>query len=184
MTHQFGRNRARAWGTARARASLQVSLRLATADLRQASNCPPPGSTLTHCCRRWALHSLSDRRTSANLASVTRHGNETSRMCSLMQARRLPFPGGIPVHRVLRSATQCPTANLSCAVAFDGHNNKMAPIIRAVFTTEGPPTRSRSVGEFIGRLPKKIIWTQSSKVSVDPNQLSSGIRRIVEIVRY
>ena len=85
---------ARARRTARARASLQVSLRLATADLRQAPNFPPPRSTLAHCCRRWALHSsLSDLRTSANLASVTRHGNETSRMCSLMQARSLLFPG-------------------------------------------------------------------------------------------
>jgi hypothetical protein len=36
--------------------------------------------------------------------------------------------------------TQCPTANLSCAVAFDGHNINMAPIIKMIFTTEGPPT--------------------------------------------
>ena len=129
--------------TARARASLQVSLRLATADLRQAANCPPSRWTLAHCCRRWALQSLRNPRTSANLASVTRHGNETSRMCSLMQARRLLFPGGIPGHSFLRSATQCPTANLSCAVAFDDHNIKIAPIIRMIFTTEGPPNAGR-----------------------------------------
>jgi hypothetical protein len=61
-------------------------------------------------------------------------------MCSLMQARSLLFPGVIPGHSLLRSATQCPTANLSCAVAFDDHNIKMAPIIRMIFTTEGPPT--------------------------------------------
>ena len=60
-------------------------------------------------------------------------------MCSLMQARRALFPGGIPGHRFLRSATQCAT-NLSCAVAFDDHNIKMVPIIRMIFTTEGPPT--------------------------------------------
>jgi len=128
----------RARRTARARASLQVSLRVATADLRQAPNCPPRRSTPAHCCRRWSLHSLRDLRTSANLASVTRHGSETSRMRSLMQARRALFPGGIPGHSFLRSATQCPTANLSCAVASDDHNIKMVPIIRMIFTTEGP----------------------------------------------
>jgi hypothetical protein len=82
---------------------------------------------------------LSDPRTSANLASVTRHGNETSRMCSLMQVRRLLFPGGIPGHSFLRSATQCPTANLSCAVAFDDHTIKKAPIIRTILAMEGLP---------------------------------------------
>src|SRR5262249_53308297 len=126
--------------TARARASLQVSLRLATADRRQARNRPPTCSTPAHCCRRWALHSSpSDRRTSANLASVFRYGNETSRMCSLMQARSLLFPGETPGHSLLRSATQCPTANLSCAVAFDDQTIKKAPIIRMIFTTEGSP---------------------------------------------
>ena len=127
----------RARRTARARASLQVSLRVATAVLRQAPNCPPPRSTPAHCCRRWSLHSLRDLRTSANLASVTRHGSETSRMRSLMQARRALFPGGIPGHSSLRSAAQCPIANLSCAVAFDDHNIKMVLIIRMHFTTEG-----------------------------------------------
>ena len=141
---------ARARRTARARASLQASLRLATADLRQAPSSPPRRSTVPHSCRRWPLHSsLSDLRTSANLASVTRHGNETSRMCSLMQARRLLFPGGVPGHSFLRSATQCPTANLSCAVAFDDHNIKMAPIIRMIFTTEGPPT-AENIRQLIG----------------------------------
>jgi hypothetical protein len=53
-----------------------------------------------------------------------------------MQARRLLFPGGIPGHRFLRSAAQRPTANLSCAVAFDAHNIKMAAIIGMIFTTE------------------------------------------------
>jgi hypothetical protein len=51
----------------------------------------------------------------------------------------LLFPGGIPGHSFLRSATQCPTANLSCAVAFADHNIKMAPIIRMIFTTVLPP---------------------------------------------
>jgi hypothetical protein len=37
----------------------------------------------------------------------------------------------------LKAATQYPTANLPCAVAFDGHNIKMAPIIRMIFTMEG-----------------------------------------------
>jgi hypothetical protein len=55
-------------------------------------------------------------------------------MCSLMQARRLLFPGGIPGHRFLRSAVQRPTANLSCAVAFDAHNINMAAIIKMIFT--------------------------------------------------
>jgi hypothetical protein len=125
--------------TARERASLQVSLRPSTADLRQAANCPPPRLTLAHCCRRWAPHSFRNRRTSANLASVTRHGNETSRMCSLMQARRRSFPGGTPGHSFLRSASQCPIANLPCAVALDDHNIKMAPIMRMIFIMEGPP---------------------------------------------
>src|SRR6516162_1958654 len=40
----------RARRTARARASLQGSLKLATADVRQAPNRPPPRSTLPHCC--------------------------------------------------------------------------------------------------------------------------------------
>jgi hypothetical protein len=39
-----------------------------------------------------------------------------------MQARRRSFPGGTPGHSFLRSATQCPTANLSCAVALDDDN--------------------------------------------------------------
>ena len=141
----------RARRTARARASLQVSLRVATADLRQAPNCPPPRSTPAHCCRRWSLHSLRDLRTSANLASVTRHGSETSRMRSLMQARRALFPGGIPGHSFLRSAAQCPTANFSCAVAFDDHNIKMVPIIRMIFITkEGPPAALCGNEELIG----------------------------------
>src|SRR5262249_34581619 len=63
-------HRRRARRTARARAYLQTSLRLATADRRQVPNCLR--STLAHCCRRWALHSLRRPRTSANLASVTR----------------------------------------------------------------------------------------------------------------
>ena len=66
-----------------------------------------------------------------------------------MQARRLLFPGGTPGHSFLRSATQCPTANLSCAVAFDDHNIKMAPIIRMIFTTEGPPT-AENIRQLIG----------------------------------
>jgi hypothetical protein len=61
-------------------------------------------------------------------------------MCSLMQVRRLSFPGGIPGHSLLRSAPQCPTLRCwtvwSCAVAFDDPNIKMAPIIRMIFTTE------------------------------------------------
>jgi hypothetical protein len=60
-------------------------------------------------------------------------------MCSLMQARSLLFPGETPGHSLLRSATQCPTANLSCAVAFDDHTIKMAPIIRTIFAMEGLP---------------------------------------------
>jgi hypothetical protein len=128
-------HRERARRTARASSSLQVSLRLATADFRQAPNCPPPRSTPSHSCRRWARHVLSYPATSANLASVTRHENETSRMCSLMHARRRSFPGGTPGHSLLRSATQCPTANLCCAVAFDDHNIKMVPTIRMIFAT-------------------------------------------------
>ena len=62
-------------------------------------------------------------------------------MCSFMQVRKLLIPGATPGHSFLKSATQCPTANLSCAVAFDDHNIKMAPIIRMIFTTEGPPHR-------------------------------------------
>ena len=130
-------HRERKRGVARARASLQVSLRLATADFKQAPNCPPPRSTLAHCCRRWALHSLLDPRTSANLASLTKHGNETSLMCSLMQFRRLPCPGGIPRHSFSRSAAQDPpSAKRSCAVAFDDHNIKMTAILRMIFTTK------------------------------------------------
>src|SRR5262245_21220056 len=71
-------HRVRARGIARVRASLQVSLRLAIADFRQAPNCPPLRSTLAHCFRMWALHSLRNPRTSANLASLTKHGSETS----------------------------------------------------------------------------------------------------------
>jgi hypothetical protein len=85
---------------------------------------------------------LSDPRTSANLAIVNRHGDDTSRMCSLMQARRLLFPDGVPGHKLLRSATQDPTANLACAVAFDAHNIKMAAIIRMIFTKALLPTLS------------------------------------------
>ena len=47
-----------------------------------------------------------------------------------MQARRRSFPGGTPGHSVLRSVKQCPIANLPCAVAFDDHNIKIAPMIR------------------------------------------------------
>ena len=75
-------------------------------------------------------------------------------MCSLMQARRLLFPGGIPGHRLLRSAVQRPTANLSCAVAFDAHNINMAAIIRMIFTTEGTPTH---VDMFNGSWPNMIM---------------------------
>jgi len=57
-------------------------------------------------------------------------------MCSLMQSRSALFPGGTPGQNFLRSATQCPTANLSCAVAFDDHNIKITPTIRMTFTTE------------------------------------------------
>ena len=52
-------------------------------------------------------------------------------MCSLIQVRRLLFPGWIPGHRFLRSAAH---ANLSCAVAFDAHKIKTAAIIRMIFT--------------------------------------------------
>jgi hypothetical protein len=34
---------------------------------------------------------------------------------------------------------QCPNANLFCAVAFDDHNIKIAPMMRMIFTIEGPP---------------------------------------------
>jgi hypothetical protein len=135
----------RARRTARARASLQVSLRPSTADFRQASNSPPSRLTLAHCCRRWALQSLRNLRTSANLASVTRHGSETSRMCSLMQVRRLFLPGGIPGHSFWRSALHLPPTTLSCAVASDDHNIKIAPIIKVILTTEGPPTGQRKL---------------------------------------
>jgi hypothetical protein len=57
-----------------------------------------------------------------------------------MQARRLLIPGGTFGHRLLTSATQDPIAHLCCAVAFDDDNIKMAPIIRMIFTTKGPPT--------------------------------------------
>ena len=136
--------RERARGAARAREVLQVSLSLAKADFRQAPNFPPPRSTFAHCCRMEAPHFLSaPPRASANLASLTKHGSETSLMCSLMQSRSLPCPGGIPGHSFSRSATQDPpSANFSCAVAFDDHNIKMAPIIKMIFITEGPPTRA------------------------------------------
>jgi hypothetical protein len=65
-----------------------------------------------------------------------------------MQARSLLFPGTMPGHSLFRSATQCPAANRSCAVAFDDHNIKMAPIIKMIFTTEGPPGRGSD--ELIG----------------------------------
>jgi hypothetical protein len=57
-------------------------------------------------------------------------------MCSLMHSRSALFPGGTPGQSFLRSATQCPTANLSRAVAFDDHNIKMEPTIRMILTTE------------------------------------------------
>src|SRR5215469_12659930 len=47
--------------TARARASLQVSLRLATADRRQARNRPPTCSTPAHCCRRVGAALFAER---------------------------------------------------------------------------------------------------------------------------
>ena len=131
--------------TARARASLQLSLRLTTADLRQAPNCPPPRSTFPHCYRRWAVHSpLSVLRTSANLASATRHGYETSGCAPSCTLGACCLPGQTPGQSFPRSATQCPTLHrrsVSCAVAFDDHNIKTAPIIRMIFTTEGPHTR-------------------------------------------
>jgi len=70
-----------------------------------------------------------------------------------MQARSLLFPGETPGHSLLRSATQCPTANLSCAVAFDDQTIKKAPIIKMIFTIEGPPHRHSLISgdeEFIG----------------------------------
>jgi len=127
--------------TARARASLQLSLRLAIADLRQAPNFPPPRSTFAHCCRMWAPQSSRNWRSSANLASLTRHGDETSRMCSLRQFRRRSFPGWIPEQNFLRSGTQGAPDNLCCAVAFDDHNMKRMPIIKTIFTMEGPLPR-------------------------------------------
>jgi len=57
-------------------------------------------------------------------------------MCSLMQSRSALFPGGTPGQNFLRSATQCPTANLSRAVAIDDHNIKMVPTVRMIFSTE------------------------------------------------
>jgi hypothetical protein len=52
----------------------------------------------------------------------------------------LLIPGGTFGHRLLTSATQDPIAHLCCAIADDDHNIKMAPIIRMIFATEGPPT--------------------------------------------
>jgi hypothetical protein len=42
---------------------------------------------------------------------------------------------------------QCPTANLSCAVAFDDHTIKMAPIIRMILTTEASHRRYLKSGK-------------------------------------
>jgi hypothetical protein len=71
-----------------------------------------------------------------------------------MQARSLLFPGTTPGHSFLRSATQCPTlhcrSDSSCAVAFDDHNIKTAPIIRTIFTTKGPPNAASGGEKLIG----------------------------------
>ena len=153
---------------------MQASLRLATAELRQAPNCGPR-STLAHSCRRWVLHSLSDLRTSANFARVTRHGNETSRMCSLMQARRLLFPGGIPGHSFLRSATQCPIAKLSCAIALDDHNIKIVPIIKMIFTTVVPSISI--VGNLSARTYQRRASLGLSQIKLTTAQISMPLVR-------
>ena len=76
-------------------------------------------------------------------------------MCSLMQM----FPRGIPPpgHSFLKSATQCLIANFSCAVAFDDHNIKMAPIIRMIFTTKVLPLGTAAIGT------RRGSWTPTRK---------------------
>src|SRR3974390_645696 len=88
-------------------------------------------------------------------------------MCSLMQARRALFPGGIPGQSFLSSAAQCPTANLSCAIAFDDQNIKMAQSIGMTFSTEGS-----SVVEY----PAAKNLSASRRFEIEPNQMSGSPR--------
>src|SRR5262249_3068023 len=88
-------------------------------------------ASAAQCCGRWALHSLSNPRASALLTT--------------------------PGHSFLKSATQCLIANLSCAVAFDDHNIKMAPIIRMIFTTKVLPLSTAAIGT------RRGSWTPTRK---------------------
>jgi hypothetical protein len=92
-------------------------------------------------------------------------------MRSLMQARRLLFPGGTPGQSFLRSATQCPTASLCCADAFDDHNIKMAPITSMMFRTEGPPTGTAAIGT---RRTSRHADTQASLTKIKLMQARAG----------
>ena len=65
----------RAPGTARTIASLQLSLRVSTAVLRQASRRPSPIWTFAHC---WLTCALQVESTSRSLARESRHASETS----------------------------------------------------------------------------------------------------------
>ena len=126
----------RATGIARLKALLHASLSLATADLRQASRRPSPGSTLAHSWLRRALHVLS---TAVSRASDNRHASESSLMCARKHARRLSRPGLIPLHSFNSSAVQGPTADVFCAVAFDADSIKTAQTIRTILIIELAP---------------------------------------------
>jgi hypothetical protein len=114
----------RAPGTARTMASLQLSLRVPTAVLKQASRRPSPIWTFAHCWLMCALHAAS---TSSSLARESRHAPETSLTRSLKQPRRgsIPVPA-TPLQSDLASAMQAPTAKVSCAVTLGNHSIKVA----------------------------------------------------------
>jgi hypothetical protein len=120
----------RAPGTARTIASLQVSLRVSTAVLRQASRRPSRISTVSHCCLMWALQAES---TSRSFARESRHASEISLTWFLKQPRRgsSPVPAD-PPQSDLASAMQAPTAKVSCAAKLADNSMKAAPVATTI----------------------------------------------------
>jgi hypothetical protein len=96
-----------------------------------------------------------------------------------MHSRSVLFSGGTPGHSLLRSAAQCVTLRCrsgSCAVAFDDHNIKTAPLIRMIFTTEGlslPQLNIRQRRTYQFRDGCEIDLNQMGDTASRPRSLSS-----------
>src|SRR4029078_4281835 len=117
--------------------SLHASLRLPSADFKQATIWRGLGLTSPQAC---LTSSAQDCATAASFASLAWHGSENSLMCSLTQARIRPSPGLTSPHFDLISTAQARADDFSFAMALDDNNAKAMPPTRIAFSMGLPST--------------------------------------------